>query len=211
MQRKKLTMSKRLVIIGASGHGKVIADIAKKSKYQEVVFLDDNESLTECAGCKVVGTSNDVLRFSDCDFIVAIGNSKIRKKVLQKLIEKELNIATLIHPNAVIDESAQIGVGTVVMAGAVINAEVQIGKGVIINTCSSVDHDCKIGDYVHVSVGSHICGTVIVNDNTWIGAGSTVINNVSICEDCMIGIGTAVIDNIEEKGTYVGVPARKIK
>ena len=204
-------MSKKLVIIGASGHGKVIADIAKKNGYEEIAFLDDNEDVTTCAGCKVVGTSKDILNFSNRDFFVAIGNARIRKMVMQKLIDNGLNIVTLIHPNAVVDESVKLGFGTVVMAGAVINAEAEIGNGAIINTCSSVDHDCRIGDYVHISVGSHVCGTVTIKDNTWVGAGSTVINNVSICEDCLIGIGAAVVDNIGEKGTYVGVPARKIK
>ena len=96
------------------------------------------------------------------------------------------------------------------MAGAVINPGVGIGKGCIINTCSSVDHDCDVGDYVHIAVGSHLCGTVSVGDGTWIGAGATVINNVFICSDCMIGAGAVVVNDIQESGTYVGVPARRI-
>ena len=97
------------------------------------------------------------------------------------------------------------------MAGAVINPGTHIGKGCIINTCSSVDHDCIVGDYVHIAVGSHLCGTVIVGDGTWIGAGATVSNNVSICTNCIIGAGAVVVNDIKECGTYVGVPARRIK
>ena len=119
-------------------------------------------------------------------------------------------MATLVHPNAVVADDVVLGVGTVVMAGAVINPGTKIGKGCIINTCSSVDHDCEVNDYVHVSVGSHLCGTVFVGSKTWIGAGTTVSNNVVICSDCMIGAGAVIINDIKERGTYVGVPARRI-
>lgn len=98
----------------------------------------------------------------------------------------------------------------VIMAGAVINPYVQLGKGCIVNTRASVDHDCNVGDYVHVAVGAHLCGTVEVGAYTWIGAGATVSNNVSICPECMIGAGAVVVKNLEEKGTYVGVPAGRV-
>ena len=97
------------------------------------------------------------------------------------------------------------------MAGAVINPGTRLGKGCIINTCSSVDHDCVVSDYAHIAVGAHLCGTVAIGEGTWIGAGATVVNNVSICSDCMIGAGTVVIKNIEISGTYIGVPAKRIK
>ena len=74
-----------------------------------------------------------------------------------------------------------------------------------------MDHDCKVGDYVHISVGSHLCGTVSVGSGTWIGAGATVSNNISICPDCMIGAGAVIVKNIDSAGTYMGVPARRIR
>jgi sugar O-acyltransferase (sialic acid O-acetyltransferase NeuD family) len=199
---------KKLAIIGASGHGKVIADIAAKNGYREIVFLDDDESINECGGYPVVGTSSDIEKL-DADVIVGIGNSSIRKRMQEGLNEQ--NLVTLIHPDAVIADGVDIGKGTVVMAGTVINPGINIGKGCIINTCSSVDHDCNIGDYVHVSVGSHICGTVDVGDKVWIGAGAIVSNNVRICSSVTIGAGAVVINDIEEPGTYIGVPARRVK
>lgn len=206
-------MHKKLVIIGASGHGKVVADIAHKlRKYAEIVFLDDNEEVKECMNFCIVGKSSDAKQYIEkADFFVAIGNSKIRKKLTEQLQQMQANIVTLIHPMAVIGENVIIGNGTVVMAGAVINPDSKIGQGCIINTCASVDHDSRLGDYVHVSVGAHVCGTVNVGESTWIGAGTTIMNNVSICSECMIGAGTVVIKSIEETGTYVGVPARRIK
>ena len=199
---------KKLAIIGASGHGKVVADIARKNGYTEIVFLDDNENIHECGGYPVIGKSSAV-RTIDADVIIGIGNADIRKRIQESIPDEKL--VTLIHPDAVVAEDVVIGVGTVVMAGAVINPGARIGKGCIINTCSSVDHDCKVGDYVHISVGSHLCGTVTVGAGTWIGAGVTVINNVSICPDCIIGAGSVVIKDINEEGTYVGIPAEKIR
>lgn len=198
---------RKLAIIGASGHGRVVADIARKNGYREIVFLDDDESVHECGGYLVIGNSSQAGQI-DADVIIGIGNADIRKRIQESVPEEKL--VTLIHPDAVIAEDVAIGAGTVIMAGTVINPGVRIGKGCIINTCSSVDHDCEVGDYVHIAVGSHLCGTVSVGSGTWIGAGATVSNNVSICPDCMIGAGAVVIKNIVEYGTYVGVPVRRI-
>ncbi len=200
------TALKKLVIIGASGHGKVIADIAVKNSYEDIVFLDDNESLTECAGFPVVGKTSDAINM-DGDKIVAIGNAKIRERIQSKIKDA----VTLIHPNAVISRRVQIGNGTVIMAGAVINSDAEIGDGCIINTGASVDHDCRIGDYAHISVGAHVAGTVEIGERTWLGVGAIVSNNVNICSDCMIGAGAVVVKDIEKSGTYVGVPAKKMR
>lgn len=201
---------KKLIIIGASGHGKVVADIAKKNGYDEICFLDDNETLTECGGYKVVGKSSQYIEFNG-DIFVAIGNSKIRERIQSQIELSGKNIPLLVHPNAVIAENVEIGKGTVVVAGAVINPGARIGKGCIINTCSSVDHDCMIKDFVHVSVGAHVAGTVNIGAHTWIGAGATVSNNVNICDNCMIGAGAVVIRDIIDSGKFIGVPVRKIQ
>lgn len=195
----------RLIIFGASGHGKVIADIAILNGYEDIVFCDDNVEIKECAGFPVVG-SVERGKTIDGDKFVAIGNAQIRENV-QKKID---NVITLIHPNAVISRRVTIGKGTVVMAGAVINSDTTIGEGCIINTCSSVDHDCCIDDFSHISVGAHIAGTCRIGKRTWIGAGATVSNNICVCDDCMIGAGSVAVRSIEETGTYVGIPAKKV-
>lgn len=197
---------KKLVIIGASGHGKVIADIAILNGYEDIVFLDDNETIKECAGLPVVGRVADAVGLTG-DKIVAIGNAETRERIQGRLD----NVVTLIHPNAVISRRVQIGKGTVVMAGAVINSDSVVGDGCIINTGASLDHDCVLEDFAHVSVGAHLAGTVKVGKRAWIGAGAVVINNLNICGDCMIGAGAVVVRNIREVGTYVGVPAKRIK
>lgn len=199
---------KRLVIIGASGHGKVAADIAVQVGYDQVVFLDDNEEVKSCGSSPVVGKSGDIGMY-DCDVFVAIGNATVRSKLLGNIPEEQ--IATLIHPRAVIARDTKIGKGSVVMAGCVVNAGSVIGRGCIINTGATVDHDCVIGDYAHVSVGTHLAGTVTIGEETWIGAGAVVSNNLTVAPGCTVGAGAVVIKDITEKGTYVGVPARKIK
>lgn len=193
----------KLIIIGASGHGKVVADIAALSGYKDIVFLDDDENIKECAGWPVVGKSTEA---PEGEVFVAVGNPETRKRLMDLYSSRIQPV--LIHPKAIVAEDAEIGSGTVVMAGAVINPGVKVGKGVIVNTSSSVDHDCSVGDYSHISVGAHLCGTVIVEDNVWVGAGATVINNVNICGRCTIGAGAVVLKDIDELGTYVGVPAK---
>lgn len=198
------TVLKKLIIIGASGHGKVIADIAVRVGYGDIVFLDDDQNIKECAGFPVIGKTYEA-KGMDGDKIVAIGNPKIRERIQEELS----GVITLIHPDAVISRRVEIGEGSVIMAGAVINSDVVIGNGCIINTGASVDHDCKIEDFGHISVGAHVAGTCEIGKRTWIGAGATVSNNVNICGDCMIGAGAVVIKDIEKPGTYVGVPARE--
>lgn len=199
----------KLIIIGASGHGKVVADIAERSGYDDIMFLDDNIATKQCGKYTVIGRCEAAFLYKDADFVVAIGNAEVRRKVQTQLSENRLHIVSLFHPDAVVAASVTIGVGTVVMAGSVINPYVKIGQGCIINTCASVDHDCIIGDFVHISAGAHVAGTVSIGDNTWIGAGATVSNNVNICSNCMIGAGAVVVKNILEYGTYVGVPVMK--
>lgn len=195
----------RLIIIGASGHGKVVADIAALNGYEDILFLDDDENAKECAGYLVVGKSTEA---PEGDVFVAVGNAEIRKRLM--MLYKNRKHPVLIHPSVVVAKDVEIGAGSVVMAGAVINPGVRIGRGCIVNTSSSIDHDCVIGDFVHISVGTHLCGTVNVSDCTWIGAGTTVSNNINICGNCIIGAGAVVIKDIEQPGTYVGVPAKVI-
>lgn len=198
---------KKLLIIGAGGHGRAAADIARLNGYH-VRFLDDSNR----ENAHVIGKVSDYRQYlADYCFFVAIGDNRTRKTIMEELMANAAEMVTLIHPAAVVAADVSLAQGSVVMAGAVINTGAKIGKGVIVNTCSSVDHDCIVDDYVHIAVGSHLAGTVHVGALTLIGAGATVINNLQICAECIIGAGGVVIRNIEKKGTYVGVPVRWIR
>lgn len=205
-------MNNNIVIVGAGGHGKVIADIAKLNGYRKIVFLDDDIKLNKSEIYSVHGTTRDIPKYKDkFDFIIAIGNNQIRKNITLQLNEQNIEQAVLIHPSAIIDSTVHIEEGTVIMANAVINAECKIGKGVIINTGSTVDHDCVIEDFTHICPGVHIAGTVKIGRYDWIGIGANIINNISICNDVIIGAGSTVIQNINDRGTYVGSPVKKVK
>ena len=205
-------MEKKLLLIGASGHGKVIADIAIRNGCEVIGFLDDNPNVKEVMGYPVLGSVEKAAKYIDkACMAVSIGNASIRSKIMSQLMDKGAEFPVLVHPNAVLGINVKIGEGTVIMAGAVINPDAKIGQGCIINTCASVDHDCTVGDYSHISVGAHVAGTVEIGTGTWIGSGAVVKNNVTICDECMIGAGAVVVKDIEEKGTYLGVPAKKIR
>lgn len=193
---------KKVVILGASGHAHVIADIITACGDKVEAFLDDNTSIA----C-VSGSISKYVNFKDCEFVIGIGNAETRKK----LSDLPVKWYTAIHPSAVVSPKATIGEGTVVMPNAAINSSAVIGKHTIINTAAVVEHDNVIGDYVHISVGAKIGGTVHIGESTWVGIGTVVNNNINICSGCVIGAGAVVVRNIEAKGTYIGVPAKNIR
>ena len=206
-------MKDKLIIIGASGHGKVVADIAiKMNKWQSIAFLDDDKSIKISMGLEVIGNTADAFTYKDeADFFVAIGSNATREKVQEKLIAEGLNVVSLIHPSSVIGTDLEIGIGTAIMAGVVINSSTKIGKGCIINTSTSLDHDNVIDDYVHTSPGVRTAGSVSIGKGTWLGIGSVISNNVNICSGCKVGAGAVVVKDITEPGTYVGVPVRRVE
>ncbi len=208
---KELKSKDSLIIIGASGHGKVIADIALRMKrWQEIYFLDDKENIGSTMGIEVIGKSTEALNYiNDFDMFVAIGNNFTREKIQSTLEASGASIPSLIHPGAVIGNEVEIGTGTAIMAGVVINCCSIIGKGCIVNSSSTIDHDNIINDYVHISPGAHLAGTVEIGRNTWLGIGSVVSNNLKITSDCVIGAGAVVIKDIIQSGTYIGVPAKR--
>ncbi|WP_243293024.1 acetyltransferase [Bacillus sp. FJAT-47783] len=205
-------MKNKLLIIGASGHGKVVADIAiKMNKWQSVAFLDDNQSIKASMGLEVLGTSDDVFTHIDeYEIFVGIGNNATRQKVHENLETFGASIPVLVHPNAVIGSQVDLGIGTAVMAGAIINSCTKIGKGCIVNTGSTIDHDNNIEDFVHISPGAHLAGTVKVGKGSWLGIGSVVSNNINITNGCKVGAGSVVLKDIYEPGVYVGTPAKKL-
>lgn len=205
-------MKDKLIIIGAGGHGRAVADIAlKMNQWESIYFLDDDETMDKSMGIAVIGSSQDASKYiKDHDIFVAIGNNHSREKVQRMLEDWGASIPTMIHPKSIIGEKVKIGLGTVLMAGVIVNSCTTIGKGCIINTASTIGHDNILEDYVHVSSGSNLAGTVTVGKNTWIGIGSIVINNIQITKGCKIGAGSLVIRSIEEPGTYVGSPVRKL-
>ncbi|STO07245.1 acetyltransferase [Exiguobacterium aurantiacum] len=205
---------KKLLIIGASGHGKVVANIAHDcGDWNEISFLDDdlNKVGSSLIGFNIIDTTANLeLYIDDYEFVVGIGDAYVREEVTHKLLEMGAYLSTLIHPSAVIGLDVKIDQGTVLMPMCVVNSSSTIGLGCIINTGSTVDHDCELGAFVHVSPGSTIAGTVKIGSRTWIGTGARIINNLSVFQDCTIAAGAVVVKSINSPGLYIGIPAREV-
>ena len=205
-------MRKKVVIIGAGGHAKVIADIIEKSGDEIVGFLDDNKEIgtTIINDYKVIGDLNNrfvmAVTKENLEFIIAIGDNKKREETSHS---PNLKFYTAIHPSAQIGLDVEIQKGTVVMANACINSSAKIGKHCIINTGAIIEHDNIIEDFVHISPNVALGGTVKIGKSTHVGIGSTIKNNITICENCKIGAGAVVVKDIKEEGTYIGVPVEK--
>lgn len=215
---KKKQMSKQIVIIGAGGHAKVIADIIQKSGDIVYGFLDDKlpkgTIIANDEKLKVIGDFNTRLTLpiahTDLEFIVAIGDNERRKEIAEKNVPN-MKYYTAIHPSANIGIDVTIEEGTVIMANTCINSSAQIGKHCIINTGAIIEHDNQLENYVHISPNATLSGTVKVGESTHIGASATIKNNINITSNCVIGAGAVVVKSIEAEGTYVGVPAKLMK
>lgn len=198
-----------IYIIGAGGHGQVIADILRKLHYPVKGFLDDKLT-SKIMDIPIVGP---IMFAKELEgrFVVAIGDNKVRSEIVKKLSLPDDRYFTVIHPSTVIGNNVEIGPGTMIIGGVIINIRTKIGKHVIVNTSSSLDHHNIIGDFVHIGPGTHTGGNVVVEEGAFLGIGTSVIPGKKIGKWAKIGAGAVVIDNIPPYTTSVGVPARVIK
>lgn len=202
-------MSEKVILIGGSGHAKVVIDCIRAAGDTPVGILDDGLAPgTQVLGVPVLGSTDKWQDFTQYCFLIAIGSNAVRKKFARTL---EVRWHTAVHPSAVVSDYASLGQGTVVMAGAVINADARVGEHCIVNTGAVVEHDCRLEDFVHIAPKAALGGNVTLGIGSWIGIGAAVKNNTAVCSRCVIGAGAAVVKDITQPGTYVGVPAKKTK
>jgi sugar O-acyltransferase (sialic acid O-acetyltransferase NeuD family) len=203
----------KLLIAGAGGHGRVVADAAERSsRWSEIAFLDDRLGQMNLAGVwPIVGRFSDleiaVRRFDG--FVAAIGDARLRIALLARGAAAGCEVPAIVHPAAVVSAYASIGAGTVLMAGAVINIGARLGTGCIVNTGATVDHDCILDAGVHVCPGAHLAGDVTVGARTWIGIGAIVRQGIRIGADATLAAGAVCVTDVPENVTVVGVPARE--
>ena len=195
-----------MIILGASGHGKVIATSIESQEKVLEGFFDDAVSNGLFFGVSVFGPYDSKV-FTNSELVIGVGDNYIREKIALKI---KHSFGTVIDKSSNIDKSVSIGEGSVILKSSTIQADTKIGKHVIVNTGASIDHDCYISDYVHISPNATLCGNVKVGKGTHIGANATIIPNIEIGENVVIGAGSVVIRSVESNSVMVGNPAKKI-
>jgi len=205
-----------ILIYGAGGHGRVVADVIERQAKNRVAgFIDDNPQLwgREVLGYRVLGgfaTLADT-GSSCCPIVIAIGDNQIRKELAKRLDACGYSFATAIHPSAQIARDVRIEPGAMVMANVAINPGARIGAHVIVNTGAILDHDCVIHDFVHISPAAALAGNVVVEEGAHIGVGGSVLPNVRIGAYSTVGAGAVVTMNVAPGLIVVGVPAKPKK
>ena len=200
-----------LLILGAGGHGRMIADSALESgNWSGVRFLDDRQT---SGTANVIGTCADLpaLKDSYTDVAIAIGDSSTRLSYYQQAKDLGFRTPVIRHPGSIVSKNASIEDGTFIAPAAVINTHVNIGCACIINTNSNIDHDCQLGVAVSISPGANIAGGVTIGDRTWIGIGATIIEQLSIGPDSYVAAGAVVIRSIRGQVRVAGVPAKNMR
>lgn len=206
--------AKSMAILGASGHGKVLAELAELNGYERIEFYDDAWPVKcQLEHWLIIGNTNDLFaNLADYDAcVVAIGNNAVRLNKLVALQQRHAALVSLVHPNATVSRYAQLGIGSVVMANAVVNPFAQVGMGGIINTGAVVEHDCVLGDAVHLSPNSALAGGSRLGDGVWLGIGAVTKQLVKIGANTTIGAGAVVIQDIPCDCIAIGAPAKVLK
>lgn len=209
---------KDLYIIGAGGFGREVAWLIERFNEVEPTwnikgFIDDDESLwgTKEDEYEVIGGCEYLKQQGNIYAVCAVGSSRVRKIIVEKLKDSEIKFATLIDPSVLISKRVEIGEGTIICAGSIVTVDVKIGNHVIINLDCTIGHDDVIKDYVTIYPSVNVSGNVVLGECSELGTGMQIIQGRSVVAHTIIGAGAVVVKNIDEAGTYVGSPAKKIK
>lgn len=202
---------RRLALLGAGGHAKVVADAALLAGWESVaMFADGPPAAAHDARWPRLGDADALLaRLAEFDgVLVAIGDCDARLAQHRRLRDAGAPMATVVHPRATVSPHARLGGGSVLMAGAIVNVDAVLGEACIVNTGATVDHDCRLGDGVHIAPGAHLSGAVVVGERSWIGVGAAVRQGMRIGAGVTVGAGAVVVSTVTDDITVVGVPAR---
>lgn len=203
-----------IILLGDSGHARVIADNVVSAGNRVVARLDDKHTEVYKANGCWFGPVSEVYKLMEKEqakVIIAIGANSVRRKIVERLALSADQYAIAIHSNAIISPSAAIGYGTVVMPGAVVNAEATVGDHTILNSRSVVEHDCTVGDYVHIASGAVVAGLAKLGDGVLVETGASIIPMKKVGQWSIIRAGSAVMDDVGEFSTVIGVPALELR
>ena len=210
----------QIVGIGAGGHGRVLLEtVLLRGEFEVVGLVDDNATLhlKYVDGVRVLGAESILPDLFERGVrhaflgVGGVGNNHPRARIFERIRGLGFHIANVIHPAAVVSNSAVLGEGVAVMAGAVIGRGTHIGDNVIVNTGASIDHDCHVGDHVHIAPGAALSGGVRVGAFSHVGTGASIRQNVSIGTEAVVGVGAAVVADVQNQLMVGGVPARVLR
>lgn len=200
----------RIVIVGAGGQGRIVADILRAGGTTPLGFVDDTPALhrTVIDELPVFGAVSALGDVAHDAVIVAIGDNFARRVITERLTSGGEQLATAIHPFTSIASTARIGEGSMISAGAIVLPNATLGRGVLLNTRCSVDHDSVVGDFAHVGVGTNIGAYVRIGEQTMIAMGVTVISAKRVGARSIVGAGAVVVSDLDDDVKAFGVPAR---
>jgi UDP-perosamine 4-acetyltransferase len=208
-------MNLPIIVIGAGGHGRVIADTLRVADRAIIGFLDPDPFLhkTFIDGLPVLGDDGVLGGYSPNSVHVANGigstsSTTHREEIFKRISALGFRFETVCHPSATIAPVVKIGLGAQVLAGAIVQLGCSIGENTIVNTGAIVDHDCVIGAHCHLAPGTILSGNVHVGNGCHIGVGACIIQGIEIGPNSMLAAGTVVTQNVTSCSRVAGVPAR---
>lgn len=203
-----------LIIVGASGFGKEVAWLAESCCVPVLGFVDDNTNLinSKCYNYEVIGNLNSLMELKKFQLIIAVGDPRIRKKIILKLQKiNDFKYATLVHPNVKISKSVTIQEGSVICANSILTVDINIGKHCHINLATTIGHDTIMGDYCTTAPQTIISGNVVIDNGVEIGTGAAIKQGIKLENGSMLGMGSVLTKNMDRNYIYLGSPARKFK
>ena len=199
-----------LIIVGGGGFAKEVIWLARECNRVVRGVLDDNFEThgEQLQGCTIVGKVDDWGKYSDCEFIVAIGSPRVRKFVVDRMsISRKPDFATLIHPSVLYSHTVKFGKGNIICAGAILTVDVVLGDHNILNLNVTVGHECAFNDFITIALS----GNVTLGEKVEVGTGAIIRQGLALSAGSMLGMGGVLTKNIPENTIFAGNPARKLK
>jgi sugar O-acyltransferase (sialic acid O-acetyltransferase NeuD family) len=214
-------MTKRpIVIIGAGRFGAETLELGRQIErasgdIEIVGFLDDGSKEKEVLGCPVFGGMESAKKLLEdmpaIEAVVAIGDTRSKQEVVGRYESLGMSFANLIHPQAIVPESVEIGSGCIITAGCILTVDIKIGDHVILNLGSTIGHDAVIGQFSTLNPQVAVNGRDVIGEGVYIGTGAKLIHEIRIGDWSVIGAGAVVVSDIPENVLAVGIPAKPIK